>query len=229
VNFKGLSRSRNYALNLARGSYFALIDDDASYDQLYLMRAYEMFKNNKNIVLSGFIKNLKNSIALKDYLNVRDGQELNIRQIVRMAPSPALIFPYSLYQKGARFDENFGVGAQYGACEETDFILQSLDFGYKVKFSRKLLVFHPTIDHSYEIENDTTIKKIENYASGLGALIAKDKYIRKNNRLRIIRIEKLVKLILKKTGILGSKNKFEAMAEWKGFCYGFKKFVKESV
>ena len=35
VDFMGLSKARNYALKMAHGDYFALIDDDAYYDERY--------------------------------------------------------------------------------------------------------------------------------------------------------------------------------------------------
>ena len=37
VDFRGLSRARNAGLALASGRYFALIDDDAGYDENYLL------------------------------------------------------------------------------------------------------------------------------------------------------------------------------------------------
>jgi glycosyltransferase involved in cell wall biosynthesis len=225
VNFRGLSKARNYALNLANGRYFALIDDDASYDQQYLMRASQVLKDDENTILSGYIKNPQSDSVLKDYSHAVNGQELTMRQIIRMTPSPALIFPYSFYQKGARFDENFGVGARYGACEETDLILQYLDLGCRVKFDDTLLVLHPTMQHSFELENNTSVQKKGNYACGLGALIAKDIYVRKNNRLGKIKWEKLIKLAIKKMGFFGERNKYEAQAEWEGFCHGFKEYI----
>lgn len=226
VHFKGLSKARNVALQIASGDYFALIDDDAAYKEDYLEIAAKVLKNYPNSILTSYIYNPLSNSHLSDYDKVYDGEKLNIRKILRMAPSPGLIFPMDIIQKSCSFDEEFGVGSIYGACEETDLILQAIDLGYNVLYSRFMEVKHPTTVHSFEIENNSWIHKKENYACGLGALIAKDICVRKSNRLKFFQIEKTIKLLIKSTGLVGDRKRIEAQAEWKGFNRGLKEYKK---
>ena len=174
VNFRGLSKARNFGLSLASGKYFALIDDDAAYEPDYLYNANIILETYEEVILSGYMYNKSQAVQNKEYQKVKELAVLSIRQIIRMAPSPALIFPMKTYNEGIRFDEKLGVGALFGACEETDFILEGISKGYKVIYSSVLKVEHPTITHTFEIENTTSLKKKENYAMGLGALIKKE-------------------------------------------------------
>lgn len=224
VNFKGLSNARNYALEKADGVYFALIDDDAFYESHYFERAHDILKKKGDLILSGYMTKSDGSPALHDYTKKCGNTLFTVREIVRMAPSPGLIFPMSVYIKGMMFDSAFGVGATFGACEETDLILTALDSGYNVLYARDMILVHPTGEHSYEIENDTELKKIRNYAKGFGALIIKDRLLRKSNRLKRIELEKKLKITIKNTGIFGSKRKQFAVEEGKGMRKGMSEY-----
>lgn len=221
VDFKGLSKARNFGLSKSNGKYFALIDDDASYDKNYLLLAKEIFKKFNDIILSGHMVSKEG----KDLCRYNeDIKKLSLRSIMRNTPSPGLIFPMKLLTDGVMFDERFGVGSEYGACEETDLILEALDKKYKVLYVRKMIFVHPTITHTFEIENTTKYKKIENYAVGFGALVAKDKIKRRSNRLWLIITEKILKLFIKRMGVLGKEKKQEALFEIKGILCGYKKY-----
>lgn len=224
VDFRGLSRARNAGLALASGRYFALIDDDAGYDENYLLNAHKLLENDSKTILSGYIYNNFQKKVMKEYLTTKNGSVMSVRKIMRMAPSPALIYPMEIYRQGIKFDEEFGVGAKYGACEETDVILTALDSGYRVRYCADMIVEHPTIVHSFEVENTTSLKKKENYAYGLGALLAKDKLCRGSGRLAGYEFEKKLKCSIKKTGFFGNGRKQQAVSELRGLNRGKKEY-----
>lgn len=221
VIFKGLSKARNYGLKKATGQFFALIDDDASYEKDYLLYAQEILQIHDDVILTG---NMVSRDGKEYYRYTKETKTLSLRNIIRNAPSPGLVFPMELIRTEITFDEQFGVGAKYGACEETDLILEALDRGYKVVYVKKMKFVHPTIDHTYEIENSTKLKRIENYAVGFGGLIAKDRIKRKTNRLMMIRIEKTIKLFIKSFGVLGVTKKKEAICEKRGMFLGIHEY-----
>ena len=68
-----------------------------------------------------------------------------------------------------RFDEELGAGAKWGSGEESDYILQLLNKNYKIKFYRRILVYHP---YNNEVSN-LQVKKSYRYGQGYGALINK--------------------------------------------------------
>ena len=223
VDFMGLSKARNYALKMAHGDYFALIDDDAYYDERYLWEADKVLNDDREMILVG---NIVQKSMLKKYSSKKQLKAIGYHQIMKNCPSPVLVFPYTLYCKGICFDENFGVGATFGACEETDLILEALDNKYQIGYCENMFVVHPTMQHSFEIENTTEVKKRENYARGLGALLEKDKVIRKNKRLHYYEMEKKCKILLKKTGLFGKKEKDLAIADLRGLNTGKRDFRK---
>ena len=223
VDFMGLSKARNYALKMAHGDYFALIDDDAYYDERYLWEADKVLNDDREMILVG---NIVQKSMLKKYSSKKQLKAIGYHQIMKNCPSPVLVFPYTLYCKGICFDENFGVGATFGACEETDLILEALDNKYQIGYCENMFVVHPTMKHSFEIENTTEVKKRENYARGLGALLEKDKVIRKNKRLHYYEMEKKCKILLKKTGLFGKKEKDLAIADLRGLNTGKRDFRK---
>ena len=138
VDFMGLSKARNYALKMAHGDYFALIDDDAYYDERYLWEADKVLNDDREMILVG---NIVQKSMLKKYSSKKQLKAIGYHQIMKNCPSPVLVFPYTLYCKGICFDENFGVGATFGACEETDLILEALDNKYQMTESSILDVF----------------------------------------------------------------------------------------
>lgn len=225
VTFKGLSKARNCAIKLAKGKYGCLIDDDAAYDVNYLQEAYGFLKGKKNVILSGYIWNPIRQKALPDYAKAVNEQELSVRQIIRMCPSPGLIFPMTIFGQGIIFDELLGVGGKFGACEETDVVLQFLDQGIKVFYIDKMRVIHPTIAHSFEVENASDMARIKNYARGMGALLKKDLIGRKNKRLLPILLEKQIKISIKTIGVLGKDKAEKAKIEWIGMKEGYHGYI----
>lgn len=226
VNFKGISRARNYGLQFARGEYFCLIDDDAQYFPDYLERASEFLESHPQAILSGYVWNPVENNTLADYRKKRDGKKLSIREISVMCPSPALIFPLALIsQKNCIFDEDFGVGSIYGAGEETDFIFQARKKGYDIHYIKSMKINHPVIRHTYEIENFNEAFKMKNYHKGFGAL--HKKWLLQNGgwRIWLIVSELLFKNMVKATGILGQRKKEYAIESLNGYKEGWNAYV----
>lgn len=87
-------------------------------------------KITREMILVG---NIVQKSMLKKYSSKKQLKAIGYHQIMKNCPSPVLVFPYTLYCKGICFDENFGVGATFGACEETDLILEALDNKYQIR------------------------------------------------------------------------------------------------
>lgn len=195
VDYKGLSKARNDALKQVTGDYFCLIDDDAFYYPNYLKMAYSLLKKEKTII-SGYIFDKINNKDFVKYNNSKSDKYVEVRDIMRTCPSPALIFPVSIIKEIGFFDEKFGVGSLYGAGEETDYLLRAYYNNYKIKYNRNLRVDHPMI-----IEGEPplimTDKKIASYAYGTGALLKKHMIYNRNHKLVFILFEFIAKNIIK--------------------------------
>lgn len=170
VEFKGLSKARNEALKYARGEYFCLIDDDAYYDSDYLLRAYNKLKsvNYKRIILSGYIYDESKNEELAKYSIAKTGEILSYNKMFLISLSASLIFPMDVVNECGNFDERFGVGGQFGACEETDLLIRALRKKYRIIYLKEMKVCHPKTDIAFESKDKTY-----NYSRGNGALIKK--------------------------------------------------------
>lgn len=222
--FKSLSKARNHGLREMSGDYFCLIDDDAVYCKDYLKNINKAVKSNLKVIVCGFIYAIDTNRCLSDYERAKNKSFLSIRQIIRMCPSAGLTFPKQLFEEIGEFDTDFGVGERYGACEETDYILRSLKLGYKVFYIKEARLDHPVVlTHSKKLVN---YKKFKNYAVGFGALMKKHCNTEYKNILLLNFYEKIIKLLIKKTGIMGRKKKLIAKAEWEGLFIGWKEYKR---
>lgn len=198
VNYKGLSKARNDAIKLATGDYLCLIDDDAYYDKDFLLNAenYLQKYHKRNIILSGYIHDNNTDRPFADYKEKNNCKNLTIREIVRTCPSAGLIIPMHLIDVIGNFDEKFGVGACYPACEETDLLLRAVSANYKVVYLQNLKLKHP-----YPIDIKTALidyKKLATYYKGLGAMFKKNLGQKNIYALKGYYIEVWIKLLVKK-------------------------------
>lgn len=199
VNFKGLSKARNLALKYCSGEYIALLDDDARYSKEYLALANKILDKykNKKLILSGKIIDDVLSEDFIDYSKVSNGEIFDDKRIFKVCLSAGLIINKSKLIEIDGFDERFGVGAFFGAAEESDMILRLISEGYKIIYVERMKLYHlkPKLDIS-----DNYYMKSYSYALGGGALFKKHIIYRKNIKLvyRYIRslIVPTIKLIL---------------------------------
>ncbi len=215
VHFKGLSKARNEAIHHAKGDYLCLIDDDAYYSDDYLSNIEKHIRSNKKIIVSGY---LWNTITKRDFVNYKvltDGKKLSYRQVIRYCPSPAISFPKEIISVSGYFDEEFGVGAKYGAGEETDFILRAMSNGYTVRYFNDVKAKHPH-EKLAMITSSVDIKKKRTYSFGFGAMYEKQFCLRNGIKILLPFTEKIIKLKLK--CLLHRKKEYieEKNAFWQG-------------
>ncbi len=219
VKFQGLSKARNEAIRLSSGDYVCLIDDDAYYMDDYLEKLSKYYLNNKNIIISGYMWDAKRKKEFINYKNLPNDRELTVRQIIRYCPSPVITFPINVIKRIGGFDEKFGVGAQYGAGEETDFLLRAYWCGYKILHYKNIKAEHPHSKASFSINNTTVQRKTYNYSYGIGAMYKKQICLKHAVCVSIPLAEQLIKMVGK--CILRKKN---SSIELSGFYNGFRDY-----
>lgn len=196
VAFKGLSKARNEAIRHAKGDYYCLIDDDAYYSKDYLSNIEKHIKSNNKTIVTGY---LWNCVTKSDFINYKalpEEKKLSHRQVIRYCPSPAISFPKKIISISGNFDEEFGVGAKYGAGEETDFILRAMRQGYAVKYYCDVKAQHPHEKLAANIPA-VDIKKKCSYSYGFGAMF--EKQFRLGNGMKVFPafVEKVLRFKLK--------------------------------
>ena len=198
VGFHGLSKARNYALEQCTGDFVCLTDDDAYYSKDYLSALKKHYEKEPDQIISGYMWDAVNKRDFIDYSKIHEGKPLSVREIIRKCPSPAITFPKSLTQKIGEFDENFGVGAKYGAGEETDFLLRAFWKGYHIVYWSDVKVQHPHEYASIAVDEKAEDRKAFNYSFGIGAMYKKQFVLGDKKKLLFPYIEQILKMTAKK-------------------------------
>lgn len=138
---KGLSKSRNRALENSTGDILLLTDDDISFfDQSFEIIKKKFLENDKYDILTfKFAK--ENKELMKKYKNKEFNH--NRHTIRRVSSVEIALKRCSILENGIRYDENFGLGSKYISGEENIFLKDCLDKNLKIKYIPEIIVMHP--------------------------------------------------------------------------------------
>lgn len=139
---KGLSRSRNLALQNAIGKIVLLTDDDVVFESDFQEIIIDSFNHHPTAAAITFcIKNDKGNLFKK------------YPKQVKKLTNKLDVFPYMsveivlnraiIHQLNCRFDENFGLGSRFPLNEENIFMVDLLKFKQSLFFVPKVILSHP--------------------------------------------------------------------------------------
>jgi glycosyltransferase involved in cell wall biosynthesis len=209
VDFKGLSKARNYGLNYASGQIIAFPDDDCEYPNDLLENIKNFFENNDfEIFCVLAVDKFKNKQSLGRWF--KKSKKINIINFMRVCPSPCL---FIRTKEKLEFDENFGINSKFYSSEEMDLVFRLLKKGYKGYFERKIFIYHPYKEDSKE--------RAYYYGIGMGAFFRK--HLKNDFKLIFPFIENLIIRpiggmilnVFRKEKFL--KNYYSFKGRWKGF------------
>lgn len=138
---KGLSKSRNLALQRASKDLVVLTDDDVIFQSGFEDFVLNAFNSNPNHDGFRFQYENENRILSKKYpkkflSKLSDFEILN-------ASSVELVFKKdSIKSKGLLFDENFGLGSKFYMGEEAIFVSDAIKKGLNIGFVPKTILIH---------------------------------------------------------------------------------------
>lgn len=141
IKQRGLSQSRNLAIDYAEGDILLLADDDEVFEDSYpetISKAYE--RDTKADVILFDVKSNRSERHLSD-------KEMTLGYIDAMrASSHQISFRrLSIKRKGLRFDVTMGAGTGMGGGEENKFLFDCLRKKLRVEYFPKLIAF---VEHS---------------------------------------------------------------------------------
>ena len=169
-NKKGLSHNRNKAIQMCElNDYVLFTDDDNIFDSLFFTHLLFHISSIKNFDL--LVANALNIEDKKPYtyaINQQRVEKLKFKNFKKVI-SWNIIIPKIELDKIGLFDESFGVGSQYGACEESDFILRILTRNRNQTYSLP----DCKVFHQKRAKNYNNFKRNINYAFGFGAFYKK--------------------------------------------------------
>ncbi|MDX6720717.1 MAG: hypothetical protein QOJ63_2971 [Solirubrobacteraceae bacterium] len=142
-----LSRARNLGLEHGRRvgllqtcDQLAFPDDDARYPDGLLERVGALLHGETAVVCGSYAPN-RDSLDRLRFPSTRN--RLTPRMVMRVASSNNLFFRAEVVRAVGGFDERLGLGARYGASEDSDYVLRALALGFGGVYVPEALVEHP--------------------------------------------------------------------------------------
>lgn len=142
IKEKGLSKSRNKALELCDGDIALISDDDVEYVenlQEIIIRAFE--ENRDADIITFQIKTPDEKLFKENYKIFQFTH--NIKTIMRVSSIEIAFRVKSIKENKIKFDEKFGLGTNYPTGEEAIFLYGAMKKGLKIIYVPIPIVYHP--------------------------------------------------------------------------------------
>ncbi|MBW9452860.1 glycosyltransferase family 2 protein [Citrobacter portucalensis] len=218
VNFKGLSRARNFALKHVTGNIVCFPDDDCVYSPRLLSNVQKIFNDDSIDFIS--VNTIDPIDSQKSLIKLpTEGHLINYQK--KSCVSFTLFFRSNVIDSVGEFDEKMGVGSgtKYGSGEESDYVVRVISNGFVGKFFPELYVYHPAKE-SLSVFDRALKNRMLSYGGGYGY------FLRKNFKLQgyLLSFRNLLGIIARLFFSLKSKNEFyKALYFLLGFIQGFLK------
>ena len=162
IPVKGLSHARNVGIDVATGEYICLVDDDMIFEDKALEIATSVLQRMHPTIMGGLIEDP----ATGKIKYSGQSSKIGYLKVFQAFQSPGMFIETKFACK-QKFDENFGIGAQYGSGEETDIVLAAIKNQELVYYCKEYVVIHSVT------EDISNIPRIKKYGYGAGALCKK--------------------------------------------------------
>ena len=135
---KGISKSRNRAIENSVGTIGIITDDDIVFEKDIFREILDIFKKNKSDILTFKFKKITKSKKYKNYSYIHN------KQTIRKVSSVEIVMNLDkVKEKKIYFDERFGLGSDYNSGEENIFLIDCIKRKLQVKFYPKIILTHP--------------------------------------------------------------------------------------
>lgn len=167
---KGLSHNRNLALKKIDLNEFVLFtDDDNTFDVSFFenILKYDSSLEEWDAIIANAL-NYEDKLPYTYPINQNKSSQLSFISYKKIISWNIVVKSTKIQSMGI-FDESFGVGAKYGACEESDFIMRLLSN----KDSRVFSCPESKVFHKQRSKNYYNYDRNKKYALGFGAFYRK--------------------------------------------------------
>lgn len=141
VDSKGLSKSRNFAIEKSSSIYGWFLDDDVEIDAVSLSRLLETVENQHSLAGLTFQFSDKVGRSRKEYKLVEF--QHNLFSIMKVSSIEIVVNIDFVKQNKIKLDERFGLGSKYPSGEENIFLSDILKNHGVIKFIPKTVCYHP--------------------------------------------------------------------------------------
>lgn len=151
----GLSKSRNLALANASKNIVLIADDDVIYTADFDAKIIDAFNKNPNASVIHFQTQTTENKLFWNY--PKNYKKLHINQLTNVLSVEIAIKTADIKKSKIRFNELFGLGAQFEDAESFFFLRAAFHKKKEVLFYPETIVMHPSFTSSDEVESDRKI------------------------------------------------------------------------
>ena len=138
---KGLSKSRNQAINISQADICLISDDDVMYLADINKTVIDGFTNNPEADIITFQVQTPESTPFKEY---KKEKFWHTKKSIMSVCSIEIAFKRNVIQeKNLKFDEQFGLGSTFPTGEENIFLSDALKKNLNILYIPKPIVVHP--------------------------------------------------------------------------------------
>ncbi len=173
VNFKGLSKAKNYGAKLAKGEYLTFPDDDCKIFTNTYSNALATLESKKvDIVFGRCVDSVGNDSVLKFKTK---SYSLNKKNMLGGFVEATGVIHKSIFQNNFYFDEKMGAGCFHGAEEGFDWLFRIFTFSsFEVFYNYEVKFYHPQV--ITDKGSSSAIKRVFTYSCGKAYLCKKHKF-----------------------------------------------------
>jgi glycosyltransferase involved in cell wall biosynthesis len=184
---KGLSLNRNIGLSKATGNIICFPDDDCKFYDNTLIEVENILSDTNIDFCLGRIYDRKEH---KDIIKKWSKKEFKINKFNSYFINNSITL-FIKKESILFFDENLGIGAKYGSCEDADLIYRILENRAKGVYAPKIELWHP--EPNYQV---ISLEKVKSYTSGFGYFIRKKTDFIKITLLMLLIVKKFLQLFV---------------------------------
>lgn len=149
---KGLSKSRNRALNKVNEGICIIADDDIFYTEKYVDIIEEAYLKNPDADIITFQVQTPDGKLFKNYPSKKYYH--NKYSILKVSSIEITFRSSKIKEKEIKFDEKFGLGSEFPVGEEAIFLKDCLDQGLKILYIPKVIVCHKKESTGDNLDSD---------------------------------------------------------------------------
>lgn len=180
IHKKSISDARNSITIPSEAEWVFFCDDDGFPAENYSEILSNILIKNPQLDLLGGVYLREDN---KEYYNPRQKIKGGIKSFIdtKKIMGSNLVVRSKVFDELGRFSPDFGVGAYWGAGEETDLVWRAFFNRYKIDFFHELVIYHPPmLSRSLGGEMDKSFK----YGVGKAGLVSK--WLFKKGKLLVI-------------------------------------------
>lgn len=148
---KGLSKSRNLALENATGKILVISDDDVVFQKGFIAKIIDAYHKYPNAAVVKFSALKPNNKPLKKNI-VHSKSSLSIFDILNTSSIELTLNKFHVDFGKHKFDENFGLGGMFEMGEEAVFLSDLKKDGKQLVFEPQIIVEHNASTSSDKID-----------------------------------------------------------------------------